>query len=635
MKEDGDDFLHKLDMAIGSDTKPIKISEPTISTIDALEPTKTTKNGLNGLNENKVFMPKDEPKDSLHEVENSDNLCSDFDAEKLENELLKGLEDENNDDDLFAVSKEVEDLLDSVIDSVEKVKEPLSDHEDDLLESSSDEKVKENVEESETNEQPVGDVAETSPKADCKQEKDDASEKKASDEAVPAEETGEKTVEEDEMAPTENDPNIKAEDLLIACASPQRTVSTEDQVSSEVSSNSGDGPTMEDSSDGEKSAAKANGTSASSVNMSYLEPEDNVKEETPADVPLVETESDEAKMEEKETSSSFDKEDELHLCIVQENIDVTSGAEPSKTATEETSVNGSDTQTLKGKAPFKMRFMRKFSSAVGELSRPELEELLIQKITESMMFCSETTELRGNLKKLEESFESLKKRFESVQKQYFDLDMIHTRVMKDLRDRPDAPITPVKITRAVGLQVYQPIQKSRHASTTITLAKPSNKRPMEQCLNSNGLQHTSPENVKRKKTLKTTPMRPPLSEQVRVSVEMQEAKEQQSLRTNVSKSLSTTSFKTGIPANVTITMNSGSSNGSKKSSGGSDNAQVIDLSDDESEVTGTPVAKVAPLPPALVAIQKQQAIRSVLRKNSPASRLAQFRGKFVHILATN
>lgn len=201
----------------------------------------------------------------------------------------------------------------------------------------------------------------------------------------------------------------------------------------------------------------------------------------------------------------------------------------------------------KEEVKIKLNFMRKFSTSVGKLSRSDLEELLLEKITEAIVFRTESAELRTKCEKQDEIIDNLKQRIQSITKQYNDLDMIHKRIMKDLKEKPDQPITPVKITRAVGLQVYQPqtsnnsnnlkkiqsaplntqIKNNSNANTNIN---PVNKRPNESDLNDKEAE------AKRKKSNKIiTPMRPPLSEKERASLEKQEATIEQKIRTKVIK----------------------------------------------------------------------------------------------------
>lgn len=184
-----------------------------------------------------------------------------------------------------------------------------------------------------------------------------------------------------------------------------------------------------------------------------------------------------------------------------------------------------------------LTFMRKFAKECGKLSRADLEEVLLEKVTESIVYKSQCTELRTMYEKQEETIERLQKRLAAVTKQYNDLDMIHKRVEKDLKERPEGPIQPVRITRAVGLQVFlekgnsnpspNNISKGKQISGTNVIApnhttdKNSTsiiKRSIEQeAVLKNNLNESEP---KRKKC-KILPLRPVLSEKEETSLKMQ------------------------------------------------------------------------------------------------------------------
>lgn len=188
-------------------------------------------------------------------------------------------------------------------------------------------------------------------------------------------------------------------------------------------------------------------------------------------------------------------------------------------------------------ACIQLNFIKKFATSVGKLSRVELEELVLQKITESLVFRSKSSEYRTKYEKQQEITENLKQRLQALGKQYNDLEMIHKRIQKDLSDRPDQPVTPVKITRAVGLQVYQPGNaKTKMPSPPVSsssVQSTGNKRPNEvdSCERDN-------DEIKRRKPSKknVTPMRPPLSDREKASLDLQEASIEKSIRKKVSKS---------------------------------------------------------------------------------------------------
>lgn len=254
------------------------------------------------------------------------------------------------------------------------------------------------------------------------------------------------------------------------------------------------------------------------------------------------------------------------------------------TTSSEVTTSSEATTSSKEQVPFKFTFLRKFSSKVGKLTRSELEEILIEKITESLAFKSDNSELRRRIEKQEKITEALKKQLESVKKQYNDLEMIHNRTMKDLKERPGAAITPVKITRAVGLQVYQPGWGGKKINSNISL-QPTNKRSHEAISPVSG-NNTTPPDAKRKKPIKFTPLRPPLSFSAQAQVARQEANEEQRLRTNVKNALS-------VPSGITVYPINGSSPNKSTS---------IDLTDD---LEDKQVKKKVPPPLTTIRIVKQ------------------------------
>jgi hypothetical protein len=202
-------------------------------------------------------------------------------------------------------------------------------------------------------------------------------------------------------------------------------------------------------------------------------------------------------------------------------------------------------------------FMKKFAKECGKLSRADLEELLLEKVTESIVYKSQCTDLRTKFEKQEETIERLQKRLAVVTKQYNDLDMIHKRVEKDLKERPEGPIQPVRITRAVGLQVFlekansnlsnnaaantginKVVKHPSHVINTLSATKnnsPVIKRSMDldqtaAVRNNNVNESNEP---KRKKCKIITPLRPVLSEKEETSLKMQEANIEKNIRMKV------------------------------------------------------------------------------------------------------
>lgn len=299
-------------------------------------------------------------------------------------------------------------------------------------------------------------------------------------------------------------------------------------------------------------------------------------------------EDDDIKMDHEQLS---DKEDHSEKSNVIETKDENVNVE--KPHSEIKSDNFDEKKNVE---PVKFNFMKKFSTQIGKLSRDDLEEMLLQKITESLVFRSECAELRSKHRKQEETIDNLQKRLAVVTKQYNDLDMIHKRVEKDLRDRPDGPVQPVRITRAVGLQVFlesknstnqnnihnnQNIQNQSLLNThnvtnaqqkmkqqqqvqnqILSFSNPQlaasillNKNASIKRLNDSATKSNTEPEPKRKKATKFTPLRPlTLSEKEECSLKLQEASIEQHLRAKVTKT-------TNPAVKLTVFPNNGQTNG--------------------------------------------------------------------------
>lgn len=415
----------------------------------------------------------------------------------------------------------------------------------------------------EEQENPVNDILPTS----------DATKDSADDTAMkdpePAKDIESIAAKDSELAEEE----LREDDLLEDCASSDVPIVNENVKPSESETSSSNGDTPEES-DAEKQSLNQ---------VHQTETVDEVGDIT----------SEKMDIDDNSLIGSPKPDDNLLLCVVMEEDEKPSELKFSK---------------LEPSEPVKFNFMRKFASKIGKLSRSELEELLVQKIAEAMVFGSDNSELRTRIENQEKINEGIKKQLENVKKQYKDLQMIHERVMKDLKDRPEAPITPVKITRAVGLQVYQPAIRGKNVTppqTTPTMTKRSHESPV------NGTSPPGPD-AKRKKTVKTTPLRPPLSDKARAALARQEATEELKLRTKTMKTV----MNVNVPSSITVVPLNSLQNGNKGSS--------IDLTDDVEE--GSSNKTKAHQPPPLTAIRAAMAAgKSVPVPKMPTAQSAQVR----------
>lgn len=83
----------------------------------------------------------------------------------------------------------------------------------------------------------------------------------------------------------------------------------------------------------------------------------------------------------------------------------------------------------------------------------ELEELLIQKIVETIAMRSEIGQLREQARISERYQETTRVKMQQLMKQVKDFEMVLNRNAIDRRANPDKSVAPIKINRSVGLQV--------------------------------------------------------------------------------------------------------------------------------------------------------------------------------------
>ncbi|XP_070501912.1 enolase-phosphatase E1-like [Chironomus tepperi] len=581
-----EDFLKKLDEAINAESilvpksvneplSPKKISLDEKENVDEADIQETSLEDIEKLLKEEETLLKGDEKDDI-----KSNDVEPILDEKSENDLLRGLDDDNQNTE---VNNEFEEILSSIQNG-----------------ESSSVKIDENKDETE--------VISTEKKEQTPQQP-----------TKPAELTRE---ESNEL-------------LLELCESP--AIIQDEQLSNDTGSNQEDS-NEEESSESEKNKEEEDEQKDTEVQNEQSEkekPKDDIinLEETGSSQSSIKNDDNEQNTQETiesdqndqiEAQSTNEEEnfkvpesksvDEEKMEVDEEKMEVDESSEcptESESAeslkTVETTESSSQEEMKEEEKPkeivietikkeevnVKLNFMRKFASSIGKLSRSDLEELLLEKITESIVFRSESTELRTKCEKQDEIIDNLKQRIQSITKQYNDLDMIHKRIVKDLKERPDQPITPVKITRAVGLQVYQPHNSNNSNNlkqkVTSTTNKPTAKRP-----NDSDLSEKEAE-AKRKKSNKIiTPMRPPLSEKEKASLEKQEATIEQKIRTKVIKSDTVSS-----PTSTKPTPNGMAKTQSMERSHLS-STQSIDLTDEDD----TPLSMMTQQPPALVAIQK-------------------------------
>lgn len=192
-----------------------------------------------------------------------------------------------------------------------------------------------------------------------------------------------------------------------------------------------------------------------------------------------------------------------------------------------------------------LKFLKKFKSNIDSLSKSELEELVLQKVVESIVYKSDASDLRIKTERQEQIIQTLRTKLTELTKLYKDLEMLHKRLMRDLESKNEGLVVPVKITRAVGLQVSQDRVRSQNivgnkvsaGSKNINSHIPTSPSPSNISANSSTIssRETSPHNSttplgqKPRIVQKFTPLRPQLTEAEQLQIHQQTMQQKQIL----------------------------------------------------------------------------------------------------------
>lgn len=98
-------------------------------------------------------------------------------------------------------------------------------------------------------------------------------------------------------------------------------------------------------------------------------------------------------------------------------------------------------------------FAEKFKKGLNQMSRKNLEEFVLEKIIEAIVHKSDYSDLKQKSDAQEQMIQVSRTKLQEISKQYRDLEMVYARLKKDLENKNQNIVTPIKITRAVGLQV--------------------------------------------------------------------------------------------------------------------------------------------------------------------------------------
>jgi len=102
---------------------------------------------------------------------------------------------------------------------------------------------------------------------------------------------------------------------------------------------------------------------------------------------------------------------------------------------------------------------KKLKKIIKKMTRKELEDLIQTKMIELITNKSEIGELRKKVDSYQAKVEKWQQRAQALSKQCTDLGTVMKKYITDSKNKPKDKVTPVKITRSVGLQVVTADQR--------------------------------------------------------------------------------------------------------------------------------------------------------------------------------
>ncbi|KZC09555.1 Activating transcription factor 7-interacting protein 1 [Dufourea novaeangliae] len=125
----------------------------------------------------------------------------------------------------------------------------------------------------------------------------------------------------------------------------------------------------------------------------------------------------------------------------------------SDTPSDELASTENNSENIKNLGYVHKFFQRDLKEKLPKLKQEELEELLIQKIVETITMRGEIGKLREQARISERNQEVTRAKCQQLAKQIKDFEMVLNRNAADRRANNDKPMPPIKINRSVGLQV--------------------------------------------------------------------------------------------------------------------------------------------------------------------------------------
>ncbi|XP_050743344.1 histone acetyltransferase KAT6A isoform X2 [Drosophila biarmipes] len=165
------------------------------------------------------------------------------------------------------------------------------------------------------------------------------------------------------------------------------------------------------------------------------------------------------KTEDSESNSSCDGMLQIDMEGEDDKEQIKKADSPKKEEVEKPKIELSPAPEIKKDVkPLRLEFFKAFRRSIDTMSRDDLEELVLQKVVEAMLVKSDFADIRMQLDKCESTLTTYRRKIAEVSKQFLDLETVHKRVLKDLEAKNSHYTAPVRITRAVGLQVGIPFK---------------------------------------------------------------------------------------------------------------------------------------------------------------------------------
>ncbi|CAH1638540.1 unnamed protein product [Spodoptera littoralis] len=196
--------------------------------------------------------------------------------------------------------------------------------------------------------------------------------------------------------------------------------------------------------------------------------EDSSKTETPPTVNNSIKENDSDKADGKTDSETGEKP------LEESDLFAKSESQGSKPAEEANNISEKQQeeklQTIEPALPLiPDNFLKSAKKNIADMTREDLEEFCILKIVESIVDRSSLSDIKQKLKSVAQGVEEYRKKVSMLTKQNLDLQVVLKSIQEEQKKvKPDTPITPLKITRSVGMQVFMEKTAQRRKNITQT-----------------------------------------------------------------------------------------------------------------------------------------------------------------------